>query len=53
MKRNNGFYWVKICGSRWTIAEFDGGLWHYQGGSHNTDKVWEKIDEKQIIRCET
>jgi hypothetical protein len=43
--RKNGFYWVKICGSRWVVAEFDKGFWHYQGGSYNTDKVWEKISE--------
>jgi hypothetical protein len=46
MKRENGFYWILL--NRWVVAEFDTGLWHYQGGSFN-DMGCRIINEQKLI----
>ena len=52
MKRENGWYWVKIRGNikeLWVIAEFDSDNWFYQGCCYE-DKHFIAIDENRIER---
>jgi hypothetical protein len=46
-KRKPGFYWVKIKGSRWVVAEWDGVQWSWQGCSY-PDQGWEYIEEDRL-----
>jgi hypothetical protein len=46
MKREEGFYWVKIFSdTEWVIAEFTGGFWIM-----NFNDSWERLDDNSLFQ---
>ena len=52
MNRENGFYWVKMCG-KWEIARWQNAAWFLTGTNGLVyDGMCDEIDERRITREE-
>lgn len=51
MKRENGFYWIKLLGTNWQVAEWEDEYFLLAGQRPPVHEQYvEEIDERQITR---
>ena len=48
MQRENGFYWIKMCG-KWEVARWQNSVWFLTGSNGFAyDGVCDEVDERRL-----
>lgn len=52
MKRENGFYWIRMFHLGWVVAEYrsDEDSWHLTNGEIYQDRYIDEVDENLLVK---